>query len=98
MNKNTFLSLIVSLFLVVIQAQNLNQSIPVSSEVEIGQLENGLTYYLQNNQKPDKFDQNNNRSNKQQWFSGSKKKTMAPDLKKPGSNKNLPVRESGNDL
>ena len=36
-----------------IQAQNLNQSIPVSSEVEIGQLENGLTYYLQNNQKPD---------------------------------------------
>ena len=53
MNKNTFLSLIVSLFLVVIQAQNLNQSIPVSSEVEIGQLENGLTYYLQNNQKPD---------------------------------------------
>ena len=42
-----------SLFFVVNHAQNLNESIPISSEVEIGQLDNGLTYYLQNNQKPD---------------------------------------------
>ena len=53
MYKNTFLSLMVSLFFVVNHAQNLNESIPISSEVEIGQLDNGLTYYLQNNQKPD---------------------------------------------
>jgi len=33
-------------------AQNQQESIPVNSEVEIGQLENGLTYYLQNNPKP----------------------------------------------
>ena len=43
----------VSLFFVVNHAQNLNESIPVSSEVEIGKLDNGLTYYLQNNEKPD---------------------------------------------
>ena len=40
-------------FFVVSHAQNLNESIPISSEVEIGQLDNGLSYYLQNNQKPD---------------------------------------------
>ena len=53
MNKNTFPSLMASLFFVVSHAQNLNESIPISSEVKIGQLDNGLTYYLQNNQKPD---------------------------------------------
>ena len=43
MYKNTFLSLIISLFFVENHAQNLNESIPISSEVEIGQLDNGLT-------------------------------------------------------
>ena len=52
MNKYSLRYLIGSLFFVVSHAQNLDQSIPVSSEVEVGQLENGLTYYLQNNLKP----------------------------------------------
>ena len=53
MKKNSFVSLMASLFFIVSHAQNLNESIPRSSEVEVGQLDNGLTYYLQNNQKPD---------------------------------------------
>lgn len=53
MNKYSLQYLIASLFFVVSHAQNLDQSIPITSEVEIGQLENGLTYYLQNNPKPD---------------------------------------------
>jgi zinc protease len=53
MNKSTFSSLIATLFCILSFAQNLNQPIPVNPEVEIGQLDNGLTYYLQNNPKPD---------------------------------------------
>ena len=53
MNKNSFNTLIATLFCMLIFAQNLKQPIPVHTEVEIGQLDNGLTYYLQNNPKPD---------------------------------------------
>lgn len=33
---------------------NLNQSIPVDPNVKVGKLPNGLTYYIQRNQKPEK--------------------------------------------
>ena len=40
----------------VLTAQNidLNQPLPVNSKVKIGKLDNGLTYYIQANQKPEK--------------------------------------------
>lgn len=53
--KKTFLWLFVAISLNSYSqsALDLNEKIPVSEDVKIGTLENGLTYYIQNNKKPE---------------------------------------------
>src|SRR5688500_418498 len=56
MKKNYFYRLLLILcFAAAASAQtNLNAPIPVDSNVKIGKLENGLTYYIRKNGKPEK--------------------------------------------
>lgn len=51
--KKLILLLFLSVSTIFVQAQTLDQKIPIDPSVKIGKLANGLTYYIKNNTKPE---------------------------------------------